>query len=204
MIFGGEFINDSEGEALVLRNPAFAPDGDCVHEGCTNLLACNYDSLANVYDGTCLFPTQGFDCNGLCVDPSFGGPDVNCDSFVNVADLLSLLSYFGEEAGSNWDDNFPCLNPDTDCSGEVTVTDLLNILSFFGDEDSDGDGIMDSNDECIVVTSRDALLLPRATMIQMLQLTMAHAFFYVRDAQIILPAIMTHLLFKMTEPAYIP
>ena len=149
LIFGGEFINDSEGEALVLRNPAFAPDGDCVHEGCTNLLACNYDSLANVYDGTCLFPTQGFDCNGLCVDPSFGGPDVNCDSFVNVADLLSLLSYFGEEAGSNWDDNFPCLNPDTDCSGEVTVTDLLNILSFFGDEDSDGDGIMDSNDECI-------------------------------------------------------
>ena len=42
-----------------------------------------------------------------------------------------------------------CMNPDFNCDGYVTVTDLLGLLAFFGDEDLDGDGVWDSQDDCI-------------------------------------------------------
>ena len=42
-----------------------------------------------------------------------------------------------------------CVNPDVNCDGFVTVNDILGVLSYFGDADADGDGVWDSEDDCI-------------------------------------------------------
>lgn len=42
-----------------------------------------------------------------------------------------------------------CINPDVNCDGAVTTNDLLGLLGYFGDFDADGDGIWDSEDECV-------------------------------------------------------
>ena len=42
-----------------------------------------------------------------------------------------------------------CMNPDVNCDGYVNVNDLLGLLGYFGDEDLDGDGIWDSEDDCV-------------------------------------------------------
>lgn len=43
-----------------------------------------------------------------------------------------------------------CMNPDVNCDGYVTVNDLLGLLGYYGDEDLDGDGVWDSQDDCVL------------------------------------------------------
>ena len=40
--------------------------------GCTDATACNYDELHNQEDGSCLYPSVGYDCNGNIVDYIIG------------------------------------------------------------------------------------------------------------------------------------
>ena len=42
-----------------------------------------------------------------------------------------------------------CMQPDINCDGYVNVNDLLGLLGYFGEEDLDGDGIWDSQDDCV-------------------------------------------------------
>ena len=51
--------------------------------------------------------------------------------------------------GLNLNAQDECLNPDVNCDGYVNVYDLLGLLGYFGDEDLDGDGIWDSQDDCV-------------------------------------------------------
>ncbi len=76
-------------------------------------------------------------------------PDLNCDGFVNVNDLLGMLSYFGDEEDGQWLDGDDCFSPDVNCDGFVNVNDLLVLLSSYGEQDLDGDGIWDSEDDCV-------------------------------------------------------
>ena len=46
--------------------------------GCTNLLACNYNSNASVDDGSCVLPEEFYDCSGNCVSDIDG--DGICDA----------------------------------------------------------------------------------------------------------------------------
>ena len=36
--------------------------------GCTNPIACNYNPLANLDDGTCIERPGYYDCNGNCIN----------------------------------------------------------------------------------------------------------------------------------------
>lgn len=45
--------------------------------GCTDIVACNYDSSANVDNGTCITPIQYYDCNNQCIIDTDG--DNVCD-----------------------------------------------------------------------------------------------------------------------------
>jgi len=88
----------------VLENPNPIP-------GCTYVNAVNYLAYANIDDGTCSYPgcmdsTAGNynpyvteddgSCGDMCNDDeSSCTTDVNSDGFVNVSDLLILLSEFG-------------------------------------------------------------------------------------------------------------
>ncbi len=49
----------------------------CLATGCTVLEACNYDEEAQVNDGTCVFPEEGRDCDGNCLEDADG--DNVCD-----------------------------------------------------------------------------------------------------------------------------
>ena len=67
--------------------------------GCTDTLACNYDSIANVDDGSCYYPETFYNCDGTCIndennngicdefEPSYGCTDplaLNYDSLANI------------------------------------------------------------------------------------------------------------------------
>ena len=52
--------------------------------GCTNAQACNFNSLASLDDGSCVFPSQSFlNCNGNCLNDS--NTNGICDELENTA-----------------------------------------------------------------------------------------------------------------------
>ena len=55
-------FSDVSGEPLVVSFPI------PTFYGCTDDLACNYDSNANADDGSCEYPEENFDCNGNCLE----------------------------------------------------------------------------------------------------------------------------------------
>ena len=87
--------------------------------GCMELDACNYDPNATD-PAACIYPVEGFDCDGVSLCPL----DLNSNGYVEVSDLLMILSDFGCTVD--------CVS-DVDGDGAVTVSDVLIILSSFGD-----------------------------------------------------------------------
>jgi hypothetical protein len=97
----GNCLNDSDNDSIC--------DSEEVN-GCMNSSACNYSSDATDEDDSCLFPSGGFDCEGnsFCGDgtiwsddfavclASICSEDINGDGVVGTADLLALLSVYGE------------------------------------------------------------------------------------------------------------
>jgi hypothetical protein len=82
----GTFAEEVPGCLIYLAcnyNPlATVDDGSCdfvscLAFGCTNPLACNYDPLADYEDGSCIYINPPYDCDGLCVNDSDG--DGVCD-----------------------------------------------------------------------------------------------------------------------------
>ena len=52
-------------------------------------------------------------------------PDLNCDGFVNVNDLLGILSYFGDEEDGQWLEGDVCDWYAVLCNDEGRVTSFL-------------------------------------------------------------------------------
>jgi hypothetical protein len=118
--------------------------------GCTETVACNYNSLADCDDGSCLYYDACLDCGGAgtyfgCTDPTacnfnsladcdddscilppcFGSLDSDGSGFIDTVDLLFLLTDFG------------CQEPNTCVAdftndGNTNVPDLLLFLTAFG------------------------------------------------------------------------
>lgn len=63
-----------------------------------------------------------------------------------------LTSLFAVALGLNLSAQSETWDPDWDGDGNVGVSDLLALLSVFSENDTDGDGIWDSVDDCIGVT----------------------------------------------------
>ena len=91
---------------------------DCECPGCQDVSACNFDATATD-PGECFYPDPGFNCDGTSLCPE----DLNGNGFVDVGDVLLVLSEFG------------CT---VDCTADVTgdgfvaVDDVLALLSEFG------------------------------------------------------------------------
>jgi agmatine deiminase len=111
------YVQAASYSGKVQRRPMTAPTGFKSFEilpgsgiyGCTDSLACNFDSTATIDDGSC----EGPCCPG----------DVNGDGAMNISDLLVILSEFGC-TGS-------LCTADVDDNGSVTVSDILFFLSGF-------------------------------------------------------------------------
>ena len=87
--------------------------------GCTDSLACNYNTEADVENGECTYTEVGYDCDGVLLCPL----DLDLDGYSGVPDLLIILSSFGCVSDCTGD-----VNGD----GNVSVEDLLDLLSSFG------------------------------------------------------------------------
>ena len=110
----GAILSDSFGAALDVTL------GDCYTGfGCMDMSACNYDPTATD-PADCIYPSEGFDCDGVSLCPL----DLNSNGYVEVSDLLMILSDFGCAVD--------CVS-DVNGDGAVTVSDVLLILSSFGD-----------------------------------------------------------------------
>lgn len=145
--------------------------------GCTNPEACNYHPDVLFDDGSCLFldecgvcggegiPEGDCDCEGNQLDivGICGGgctTDFNsngvCDDQETLGCTYTLATNFNDEATT--DDGscvFPCVGDvnqnifDWDANGNIGIADFLQMLSVFGDVDVDGDGVWDSQDDCV-------------------------------------------------------
>ena len=74
-------------------------DGSCFYSimGCTNINACNWNSEANIDDGSCFFAETYYDCNGLCLN------DTDLDGVCDELEPIEGCTYsdalnFNEEA----------------------------------------------------------------------------------------------------------
>ena len=102
--------------------------------GCTYDLACNYDSLSTLDDGSCFFAACGYDCAGNCIVDTDG--DGTCDAF-EVPGCTSLDAINFHPASTEDDGTcvfgfvMTCFG-DIDGDDAVGVGDILEILANFG------------------------------------------------------------------------
>lgn len=80
----GQCVNDSDGDGIcdeeeingcldptaLNYNPNATENAPetCIYLGCMDATACNYNPLANLNDGSCVYPPQYRDCNGNCTE----------------------------------------------------------------------------------------------------------------------------------------
>ena len=115
------------------NSAATEEDGSCITliiEGCTDVIACNYDEFNNLDDGSCNYPLTNFDCDGNCLS------DINNDG---VCDLFGCMNIdaCNYNIMANIDDDtcqFPLFNFDCDgnclvnidCAGECGGLSILD------------------------------------------------------------------------------
>jgi len=132
IIYGCEYANtgeDCDGNCL----EGFVDlDGICIEGegGCTDLLACNYNEIALVDDGSCIYPDLCNDCNGEPIDTDQDGIS-DCNEIVGCSDAIAC-NYNSEATDDGpcvytvqyYDCNGICIN-DADSDG---VCDQLEIM----------------------------------------------------------------------------
>ena len=87
--------------------------------GCTDTVACNYDSEANANDGSCYYPEQNLDCEGNCT------VDLDCNNVCGGSGIII--------------DNECCISGETDicglCDGDnSTCSGCMDISACNYDE----------------------------------------------------------------------
>ena len=127
-VTGNYVLTNSNGDVLASMVAGGDFGSEAVHPfcleisavyGCMDIDACNYNPLATD-QADCIYPFDGFDCAGISLCPL----DLNSNGYIEVSDLLIILSDFGCASDCTGD-----VNGD----GVVTVADVLFILSSFGD-----------------------------------------------------------------------
>jgi hypothetical protein len=130
---------------------------NCVTEylGCTDTDACNFDADANIDDGTCEYPLEGYNCSGECV----AGEDCNGECGGNAVEDCSgecggqaiqacgMMNYMGEifhgeccnYSPQNFSGFFDCTGIPPDCFGECGGTAHL----------CNGGDCVDNASECV-------------------------------------------------------
>ena len=120
----------SEGDTLATgvspSNTSLSLNGDCGFvNGCMDASACNYNSEANVDDGSCEHAAAYYDCDGNCISDI--DSDGLCDELEVYGCMDTTASNYNPEAT---EDDGSCLDP-IDCEGLTTVT--ISMLDSYGD-----------------------------------------------------------------------
>jgi hypothetical protein len=123
----GNACGCTDPEASNYDEDAAYENDTCLYPGCTDALACNYNADANTDDNSCNYASNGYDCDGVCLNDADG--DGVCDEFEIAGCQDAIACNYNAEAT---DEDGSCEYADEgyDCDG--------NCL-----EDMDGDGICD-------------------------------------------------------------
>jgi hypothetical protein len=104
-------------------------------DGCTDVVACNYNPAANVDDNSCTYAGAFTDCLGNC-NNDFNGNGI-CDEQEVFGCVYSDASNFNPNATSDdgsCDFEFDlCSRADFNTSGAIDISDLITLLSIYGD-----------------------------------------------------------------------
>ena len=95
-------------------------DGVCPIDevsGCTDITACNYNSLATDEDGSCIADPIGYDCEGNLAPNEFCGVGTIWNAAAGLCEVITLE---------------PSCYFDTNYNGAVDSGDLLNLLAAYG------------------------------------------------------------------------
>ena len=85
--------------------------------GCTEDEACNYNISAVLDDGTCEYPAEGFDCNGLCLGESNAvsiGITTDAWGYEMYWELIPSTGTCGDGSAVSWGGN-----PDVGCGDGI-------------------------------------------------------------------------------------
>ena len=131
----------------------------CLYLGCIEITACNYDLLANIDDGSCVFPIEDYlDCNGDCINDFdndaicdeleiFGCTDPQADNFDSESTQEDgSCFYLGctDETACNYDPNatnndgscnypeYIYLDCDGDCINDTDLDEVCDELELLG------------------------------------------------------------------------
>ena len=102
---------------------------NCNVQGCTDNTACNFDPLANVNDGSCIYPAQDYlNCDGACLNDT--DQDGVCDELEVLGCTDDMACNYNVEAT---DSDNSCTYPESD------------FVDCFGTciNDTDQDGVCD-------------------------------------------------------------
>ena len=114
-------------------------------DGCTDVDACNFNGLANVDDGSCLYVDALDVCGGDCAaDVDADGICDDVDGCVGALDECGICNGPGDiyECG--------CTDiPTADCDCDGNQEDALGECGGSCEGDADADGICDDVDECV-------------------------------------------------------
>ena len=150
--FDGVVISDTSGSALSVNT------GDCAESnpvdpvyGCTDDLACNYDSEANTDDGSCEYPEENYDCDGNCIADvdclgECGGDAIvdacgDCDGGIDNADDCYTLQYFTDLPVSTGESQLLIISDATglEPGDEVGLYDASGITNYGDCSDETGE-----------------------------------------------------------------
>ena len=130
----GLIFSNSAGQALEVSFPFV------LSYGCTDSLACNYDSDANTDDGSCEYAEENFDCDGNCT------VDIDCAGVCggNAYEIPYCLDTDGDGLGNPGTEIQQCISPDYylqgSCDGNCGTYDF---------DDENDNGLLDEADEAV-------------------------------------------------------
>ena len=128
------------------NSEASEDDGSCVlPNGCTDSVACNYSSAATCDDGSCTY----FDALGVCGGSCEADADSDgiCD---DVDDCVGAYDDCGVCNGPGSVYECGCADiPEGDCDCDGNQLDALGVCGGACAADADADGICDDVDDCV-------------------------------------------------------
>ena len=100
----------------------------CSSLGCTNINACNWNSEANIDDGSCIFAETYYDCNGLCLN------DTDLDGICDELEPIEGCTYsealnFDEEA--SFDDGSCIYEFNVSFDNITNITNVISIYNIY-------------------------------------------------------------------------
>ena len=97
----------------------------CLATGCTVVEACNYDADAQVNDGTCVFPEEGRDCDGNCLEDADGDNVCDGDEILGCTSptALNYSSVATDDDGSCIEPVGGCTDPEACNYDEIATND---------------------------------------------------------------------------------